>query len=40
MKEPADVQRARFDVPPMHEGRWPEVAVLLYPGVTLLDAPS
>lgn len=33
----SEVQRAPFDLPPMHTGRKPYVAMLLYPGVTLLD---
>lgn len=37
MSESADVQRAHFDLPTMHKERRPEVAMLLYPGVTLLD---
>lgn len=32
-----ELQEAEFKLPPMHEGRKPEVAMLLYPGVTLLD---
>ncbi|MEM9189594.1 MAG: DJ-1/PfpI family protein, partial [Myxococcota bacterium] len=35
--EIGEVQRARFDMPNMHKRRRPEVAMLLYPGVTLLD---
>lgn len=31
------MQEAKFKMPPMHEQRKPEVAMLLYPGVTLLD---
>lgn len=33
----AGVQSAKFKMPPMHKGRKPEIAMLLYPGVTLLD---
>ncbi|MEM9557248.1 MAG: DJ-1/PfpI family protein [Acidobacteriota bacterium] len=32
-----ELQEAEFKLPPTHEGRKPEVAMLLYPGVTLLD---
>lgn len=32
-----EVQTARMDLPTMHDQRKPEVAMLLYPGVTLLD---
>ncbi len=31
------VQRSQMDLPAMHNARRPEVAMLLYPGVTLLD---
>ena len=31
------VQKSRVKLPPTHKGRKPEVAMLLYPGVTLLD---
>ena len=31
------VQTAKVKLPPMHSGRKPEVAMLLYPGVTVLD---
>ncbi|MEO1090654.1 MAG: DJ-1/PfpI family protein [Pseudomonadota bacterium] len=32
-----DVQRSPINLPPMHNRRKPEVGMLLYPGVTLLD---
>ncbi|MEM7050190.1 MAG: DJ-1/PfpI family protein [Acidobacteriota bacterium] len=31
------LQEAKFKLPPLHGGRKPEVAMLLYPGVTVLD---
>lgn len=31
------LQKSEVKLPPMHKGRKPEVAMLLYPGVTLLD---
>ncbi len=31
------LQKPQFELPPMHKGRKPEVAMLLYPGVTVLD---
>lgn len=33
----SSIQQSLFKVPPMHDQRKPEVAMLLYPGVTLLD---
>ena len=32
-----ELQESKLKLPPMHKGRKPEVAMLLYPGVTLLD---
>ncbi len=31
------LQESKIKLPPMHKGKKPEVAMLLYPGVTLLD---
>ena len=35
--EEAEIQKTMMKLPPMHKGRKPEVAMLLYPGVTVLD---
>ncbi len=34
---PTKLQKSKTQLPPMHKGKKPEVAMLLYPGVTLLD---
>lgn len=37
METHATLQRSPLQFPPMHDGRKPEVGMLLYPGMTLLD---
>lgn len=34
---PSKLQKSKVKLPPPHKGKKPEVAMLLYPGVTLLD---